>query len=61
MEALALLLVGLVYFVPTFVAYKGQKQNRAAILVLNVFLGWTLLGWVGALIWAMVSPIQSTD
>ena len=25
---------------------------RLAIFVLNLFLGWTLLGWVGALVWA---------
>jgi hypothetical protein len=41
----------LVYFVPAFVA-KGR--NRAdAIFMLNLLLGWTLLGWIGALIWAM--------
>jgi hypothetical protein len=39
------------YFIPSFVA-KGR--NRAdAIFMLNLLLGWTLLGWVGALIWAM--------
>lgn len=45
-----------VYFFPTLVAFHGAKRNRGAILVLNLFLGWTLLGWVGSLIWAMVAP-----
>lgn len=41
----------LLYFLPTMVA---QGRNRAAaITVVNVFLGWTLLGWVGALAWAL--------
>ena len=59
MELLVLLfgVVGLaVYFLPTIVAFKGGKQNRAAILVLNLLMGWTMIGWLGALIWAMVSP-----
>ena len=46
---------GFVYFFPTVVAFYGKKSNRGAILVLNLLLGWTLLGWVGALIWAMVA------
>ena len=59
MELLVLLfgVVGLaVYFLPAIVAFKGGKKNRAAILVLNLLMGWTMIGWVGALIWAMVSP-----
>jgi hypothetical protein len=41
----------LFYFVPTLVA-RG-KNRFSSILVLNIFLGWTVIGWVGALIWAM--------
>ena len=50
-----------VYFFPALVAFHGQKQNRGAILVLNLFLGWTLLGWVGSLIWAMVAPREGSQ
>ena len=42
------------YFIPSMVG--GTKKNSGAIFVLNLFLGWTLIGWVGALIWAMVAP-----
>jgi hypothetical protein len=38
------------YFVPSVVGWG--KKNRNAILILNVALGWTFLGWLGALIWA---------
>lgn len=41
-----------IYFVPTIVALKREHHQWLAILVLNVVLGWTFLGWVGALIWA---------
>ena len=43
-----------VYFFPCYVAYKAKnKRYRNGIIVLNLFLGWTLLGWIGALIWAV--------
>ena len=40
------------YFLPTLVAGINKKRNGGAILILNLFLGWTLLGWVLALVWA---------
>jgi len=44
----------LIYFVPTAVAYATRHHNTLPIFVLNVFFGWTLIGWVAALIWALV-------
>jgi len=46
-----LIVIG-VYFLPSFVAGGRNKKNAGAILVLNLFLGWTLIGWVIALVWA---------
>ena len=40
------------YFFPTIVAALRRKSNTLAITVLNIFLGWTLIGWVVALVWA---------
>jgi hypothetical protein len=49
---MALLLgVGL-YFLPSIIASKRNHSNATSIIVLNLFLGWTFLGWVAALIWA---------
>lgn len=51
----ALLLFGLmffVYFFPGFIATGRGHQNQLAIWVLTLLLGWTLLGWVWALVWA---------
>ena len=42
------------YFVPTVVAFRRRHPQIMAIAVLNLFLGWTFLGWLGALIWALV-------
>lgn len=49
----------LIYFLPAIVAIKRQHCNTLAILVLNIFLGWTFLGWVGALVWAFMAHSKS--
>lgn len=40
------------YFIPLMVANGRKHQNAMAIGVLNVFAGWTFIGWVIALVWA---------
>ena len=53
-EALVILAIFvLIYMSPTIIALINEKQNTPAIAVLNILLGWTLIGWVGALVWAM--------
>lgn len=42
-----------VYFLPTYEAYIRKHRNLAGVALLNIFLGWTLLGWVGALVWSV--------
>lgn len=48
-----------VYFLPSIVG--RQKRNFGAIFALNLLLGWTVIGWVVALVWALtkenVNPI----
>jgi hypothetical protein len=41
------------YFLPSLVAYRRKKKNAVSIFVVNLFLGWTLVGWVVALAWAV--------
>ncbi|WP_374328680.1 superinfection immunity protein [Azonexus sp.] len=40
------------YFLPTFEAWKKSHPNLTAISLVNLFLGWSLLGWVVAVVWA---------
>ncbi len=54
-------LLGLsLYFIPTIVAFKKDHINKIGILVLNVFLGWSFIGWVIALIWSVMKKNTST-
>jgi hypothetical protein len=41
---------GFVYFLPAIVGRK--KRDAAGIAVWNLYLGWTIIGWIMALIWA---------
>ncbi len=41
------------YFLPSIMAYSRNHRNATGVLVLNIFLGWTLIFWVGALVWAL--------
>jgi hypothetical protein len=40
------------YFSPGIVAVIRNHPNTNAIAILDFLLGWSVIGWVGALIWA---------
>ena len=50
----------LLYMLPTIIAFKRGHQNKAAIAGLNILLGWAFVGWVGALVWALIE-VRSRD
>jgi Superinfection immunity protein len=37
------------YFIPTVIAWIRHVPHRGSVTVINVFLGWTVIGWVVAL------------
>lgn len=41
-----------IYCVPTFFAFLRGHRQLMPILIVNLFFGWTLLGWVICLAWA---------
>lgn len=52
---LILLVLGLLfYFIPALVAQNNNHPQTVAIFALNLVLGWTLLGWIAALVWACI-------
>jgi hypothetical protein len=44
-----------IYFLPSFNASSRKHPNRSSIFLLNLFLGWTLIGWVVSLVWSASS------
>ena len=51
--ALVTILVLGIYFLPSLFALIDRKRNTVAIFALNLFLGWTFVGWVVALVWSL--------
>jgi hypothetical protein len=49
----ALLFVFGVYFAPAIIAVARQHRNWIGISIINLAFGWTVLGWIGALVWAV--------
>lgn len=45
----------ILYLVPVLLAYDRKHKDVASIGVVNVLLGWTIIGWVVALAWALKS------
>ncbi|WP_411954883.1 superinfection immunity protein [Alkalibacillus sp. S2W] len=43
----------LLYLTPTFFAVKNQHPHRTLIVVANLLIGWTLVAWIGLLVWSM--------
>ena len=57
LELILILLVSAVflyiYFIPTSVAINKKQVNYFSIFVINLFLGWTIVGWIICLAWAV--------
>lgn len=47
------------YFLPSLVASRRKHSNLGAIQALNIFLGWTFIGWVIALIWSLTDNVKT--
>ncbi len=55
---LVAVLLFFLYWLPTFVAYRRNTVNKGGVLIVNLFFGWTLIGWVVALAMAMGGSID---
>jgi len=54
-----LVVLCVLYCIPLLVARARDHRQLMAIVVLNLLLGWTLLGWCGALVWACTTAAPS--
>lgn len=54
----AIIVIAFLYFFPSLIAMSRHKRNIASIVVLNLFLGFTIVGWVLSLVWAFAVDRQ---
>lgn len=57
MENLGVIIImvfcGWIYFLPTCFAFKRRHPHRWPVFVINAVFGATVIGWFGALVWAL--------
>ena len=50
-----LLFLFAMYWLPTLIAIVRQTPSALGVAMVNFFLGWTVIGWVMALVWALAA------
>ena len=51
-----LLFLTVLYFLPTILAHN--KRNVLGIFLVNFFFGWTVVGWILAMVWACTADVH---
>ena len=49
-----------VYVLPTIIAFKRRHRNKTAITLINLLLGWSIIGWIVALLWSFTNDPAKT-
>lgn len=47
-----LMVLAVLYALPTLVAWSRKVNNLGQIALLNILAGWTFIGWIVAIVWA---------
>jgi Superinfection immunity protein len=56
----AVLFVLSLYLLPTFIASRRRHRNMISIALVNIFLGWSGLGWFAALLWSCTADVEKS-
>jgi hypothetical protein len=52
-------LIGLaLYLLPTIIAVARRSTSLVGIILVNILLGWTFIGWIAALVWSLAGQAQ---
>lgn len=55
---LMLVSVVVLYMLPTVIAMGREHPHRQEVALVNILLGWTLIGWVGVFLWASLAQVE---
>ncbi len=58
---LLFLLLLCVYMLPMIIAIYRHHRNTNTIAVLNIYFGWTFVGWVIALVWSFTADTEKVS
>lgn len=54
----AIVIIG-IYLLPSIIAFARNHRNKHALAKFNLFGGWTIFGWITALVWALYAEPSS--
>ena len=52
-------LIAILYLLPTLIAFGREHPSRQNVAILNIILGWTLIGWIAVFLWALLAKVES--
>ncbi|HTW51723.1 MAG TPA: superinfection immunity protein [Stellaceae bacterium] len=56
---LILIAIVVLYMLPTLIAFGRQHPRRQEVTLVNILVGWTLIGWIGVFLWAALAHVES--
>ncbi|HEY1797454.1 MAG TPA: superinfection immunity protein [Stellaceae bacterium] len=59
--AVLLGVIALLYILPTILAYGRDHAHRQALAIVNLLFGWTLIGWIGVFLWALLARPSAVE
>ena len=54
-------LIVVVYFLPSMVALGRRNPDINSVFLINLWLGWTIIGWITAIGWALDRKSQAVS
>ncbi len=51
----------IVFIAPSVIAHVKDHERRKSIIFANIFLGWTVIGWILILIWTLATLPKKLD
>ena len=60
-NATTVIAVVVAYLIPTVMAISRKHRSVAAIAFVNVVLGWSVVGWLWAMIWSLTGNVHGPE
>ena len=54
-------LVAVMYFLPSLIALGRRNPDINSVFLINLWLGWTVIGWITAIGWALDRRSQAVS
>jgi hypothetical protein len=58
-NVIMLMLILILYLLPTLIAFGREHPRRGEIAVVNIVVGWTLIGWIIVFLWAALGRVEA--